>query len=191
MPLREEVWQSVYGAWRIARMDPDAMRYFNLSIDGFWRSFTAVPLVAPVLLVVAALTRTLPGDVPTDEPLTGFLLGRLALIVLPWLAFPLVMIPISRLLGLSRTYVPFVIAWNWAHVPVAGLFLIVALLVGSGLLPQNAAVLLLLLAQISALFYGYLVTRLALDCPAGMAIGIVVLDLLIDILINLAGEQMF
>ena len=57
MPPKQEIVASLYGAWRLMRLDPTGMTYFNLSADGFWRSFFAAVIVAPayVLFVVVGL----------------------------------------------------------------------------------------------------------------------------------------
>ena len=59
MPDHEEVLHSLYGAYRLAFLDRSGMSHFNLSVDGFWRSFFAAVLVAPgfALLVVQELHR--------------------------------------------------------------------------------------------------------------------------------------
>jgi len=189
MPFSEELRSSIFGAWRIAHLDADAMRHFNLSIDGFWRSFAAAPLTAPAFLLIAALTRAAPGDEAMAEPLGGYLLGRLLLFVVAWVAFPVVMIPVARLLNLSQTYVPFIIAWNWSQVLVVVVFLVASLLFASGLLPVGAATLVFMFAYVSVLFYQYLVTRLALDCPPLMAVGVVALDLVLSLLINAGADR--
>ena len=44
MPLNQEVARSIFAAWRIARFDAGAMNYFNLTLEGFWRSFFAAGL---------------------------------------------------------------------------------------------------------------------------------------------------
>ena len=44
MPSLVEVVQALYGTWRFARLDRGAMRYFDLSHRGVWRSFWAAAL---------------------------------------------------------------------------------------------------------------------------------------------------
>ena len=47
IPDQQEVIRSIYGAWRLPWLDRSGMGHFNLSVDGFWRSFFAAVLVAP------------------------------------------------------------------------------------------------------------------------------------------------
>ena len=44
--MLSEATRSIHGAWRIALMDRNALSYFNVTIDGFWRSFVALGVVA-------------------------------------------------------------------------------------------------------------------------------------------------
>ena len=47
MPSANQVMYALYGAYRLARFDAAGMRYFETSIEGFWRSFFAAVIVAP------------------------------------------------------------------------------------------------------------------------------------------------
>lgn len=39
-PASGEVASSLYGAFRLARFDPSGLNYFNISLNGFWNSFS-------------------------------------------------------------------------------------------------------------------------------------------------------
>ena len=47
MPSRDEIVQSLTGAWMLFLDRRNAMRYFDVSVDGFWRSFAAIIFVVP------------------------------------------------------------------------------------------------------------------------------------------------
>jgi len=51
VPSAREMMYALYGAYRLARFDAGGMRYFDASIDGFWRSFFAAVLIAPFYLI--------------------------------------------------------------------------------------------------------------------------------------------
>ncbi|MDP6564246.1 MAG: hypothetical protein QF578_05420 [Alphaproteobacteria bacterium] len=134
--MRQEMFRSVYGAWRIACFDPAAMSHFNLSIDGFWRSFAAMGVVVPFYLIFILLTF---GEGPAPEPLPAlewYVVVKLLAFTLSWLAFPLVMVPVSRLLDLTSTYVSYIIAWNWSSVLEMAVVLPAVFLYVSGALPE-------------------------------------------------------
>ena len=48
MTLTENMATSLYGAYRLARADKSGLNYFDASIDGFWRSFFAAVVIAPL-----------------------------------------------------------------------------------------------------------------------------------------------
>ena len=47
MITAREVTAALYGSWRLARLDPGGMAYFNRTVEGFWNSFFAAVIVAP------------------------------------------------------------------------------------------------------------------------------------------------
>lgn len=191
--MLSEITRSIHGAWRIARLDPDALNYFDLSIDGFWRSFLAVLVVVPFYVVFLIFNH---GNQPGLELPTGpvvstefFVAVKLLAYIAGWLAFPLAMVPISRLLDLSQNYIPYIIVWNWSNVLVMAVILPTVLMFPPADPAGQAAKMVLMAAQISMLFYGYLVVRAGLRCKTLTAIGVVVLDLLLSLLlILLAGR---
>ena len=189
-----EITKSINGAWRIARMDQNALNYFNMSIEGFWRSFLAVLIVLPLYVVFLVLNlgqlsgMELPTGSATSKEL--YVAIKLAAHILGWLAFPVVMIPISRLMDLSQSYVPYIIVWNWSNVLVMAVILPAVLLFPPSAQSGQSAKLILMAAQITVLFYGYLVARAGLQCKILTAIGVVMLDLLLGLLFNLLAGRL-
>ena len=189
-----EITKSINGAWRIARMDQNALNYFNMSIEGFWRSFLAVLIVVPLYVVFLVLNlgqlsgMELPAGSATSKEF--YVAIKLAAHFLGWLAFPVVMIPISRLMDLSQSYVPYIIVWNWSNVLVMAVILPAVLLFPPSAQSGQSAKLILMAAQITVLFYGYLVARAGLQCKILTAIGVVMLDLLLGLLFNLLAGRL-
>ena len=66
---RAEIERSLTGAWRLFLGKPDAMRQFDSSVDGFWRSFRAIVLIAPLYALTALADRhdMLTDAIPTDD----------------------------------------------------------------------------------------------------------------------------
>ena len=116
MTWSEEVQRAVTGAVRLARFDEAGMGWFNVSYEGFWRSFSAALLLAPFAAVLRA------QDFPaTDAPLLVIGLLEALEYAASWAVFPVVMVFLARFLGLEKRYVPFIIAWNWSVVVQIGL----------------------------------------------------------------------
>ncbi len=193
-PVLLEVTRSIHGAWRIARLDPDALAYFNVTADGFWRSFSALILVIPVYIGFLILSHShQPGlELPTGPgtSVEWFVTVKLVSFVASWLIFPLVMVAISRLLDLTQTYAQYIIVWNWASVLEMAVFLPAVMLFLSGALPGQGAAMILMAAYITMLFYGYLVARIGLLCKPVTAVGIVVFNFLLGWLFNGLASQL-
>lgn len=179
--LSEEIVRSVRGAVRIAMFDAGAPAWFNLTLQGFWRSFLAPVLLAPFYLLLIMQEPTEVAAEAAADP-GGLTLVRIGSFVLGWIAFPLLMIPIARLLQLSDTYVSYIIMWNWSAVPQA--VLMIPATAALGLLGQGAGSMLLMAATVTVLFYGYLVARAGLRCPAFTAAGVVALDVVLSLVVN-------
>ncbi len=185
MPDRKEVLHSLYGAYRLAFLDQSGMRHFNLSVDGFWRSFFAAVLVAPgFALLVAEKLDARPG--PLD--LGWAALVQIVAYGLSWAAFPLAAVLLTQLLGLSRNYVALIIALNWASVLQVGVFLSALML--ELMMPGLVDGLILLLVTGAILFYQWFVTRAALETTGGIALLLVLVDLILNTAINLSAERL-
>lgn len=182
MPSREYVFRSVYGAWRLARLDPAGMNFFDLTIAGFWRSFFVAVLVVPFYIVLALLDYPSYAEAGVDTAL--YLLVKLVSYVVGWAAFPLAMLFLARLLSLGAYYVPFIIAYNWAVTIQMAAFLPLALLGVSGVLPESLHALLAMAVTVAVLFYQWFVARTALGASALTAAGIVLVDVLLTVLIE-------
>jgi hypothetical protein len=189
-----EFIRSIHGTWRIARLDPNALAYFNLTIDGFWRSFAALVLVAPFYIGFLALSYGHhPGlELPTSPAVSmeWYVTVKLAAFAAGWLIFPLVMVAMTRLLDLTPTYVQYIIVWNWSNVLEMVVILPALIFFLSGALPGQTAAMILMAAHVTMLFYGYLVARTGLRCKPVTAIGIVAFNFLLSLLFNGLATQM-
>lgn len=173
---------ALYGAVRLARFDKTGMRYFDTSITGFWNSFYAGAIVAPLYAVLVAL-RTAGADVGG----AALLINGLAFVV-NWLVFPVVMLTLVKMLHRERFYLRHIVAYNWASAVQNYVYLPLALLIQAGVLPTGVGALLSLMALGWVLIYSAFVTHIALDVPVPTAAGLVVIDLVLGVVINgLAG----
>ncbi len=180
--------RSIYGAWRLARLDPGGMNYFDLTIEGFWRSFMVALYIAPLYLL--ARLPEVPTYAARDIGMAPFVLGALSSYALAWVAFPLAMIVLTKVFDLSARYVSFIVAYNWAQmIQVAALlpFILLALVLDE---PPVLLVFVRIAVHLSIFFYQWFVTRTALGAPGLLAAGVVALDLAISILMLQAIDSL-
>ncbi len=188
------VQNSLHAALRLAVRDPQAWGKFDLTADGFFRSFVAILLVAPINILYdlfdfrLAQARALSdGKIPSSIEY-GFaeVLFSTAALAIGWFVFPLVLLFLLRFLDLSHRYATMVIAHNWGSV-VIQLFNVPAIILFSvGLISHQIALDLLFVTFGLALYYRFYIAQTALDIGWGLAVGISMLELLMSIFFVLA-----
>ena len=179
MPTWPEIARSVDAAWRLARGDAGALSRFDLTVEGFWKSFAAALVVAPAYVVILLDQYRLAG---WPEYPWGTAIAEIAGYLIGWLAFPLAAIPLTRLLGVSARYVPLVVANNWSTVIQVALYTVVVIV---GLvLPGPMRATALLTVTIMVLVYQWFVIRTSLATTVGTAMALVVIDLLLSITVS-------
>ena len=169
------------GAWRLARLDPGGMRYFDATLDGFWRSFQAAIVAAPFYLLLLLLSTQ-------DHPLSADPV-RAALVevigyVINWTAFPLAAWYMARALHCTHRYLGFIVAYNWSTVLQVLAFIPIALLSVTDLVPDDLVIILAFLVTGATIYYRYFIARTALGIEALPALGFVALDFVIGLLLD-------
>ncbi|HEV8016547.1 MAG TPA: hypothetical protein VGP48_13495 [Stellaceae bacterium] len=187
MPSRAEIWQALYGAWRFARFDRNAIHYFDLSHRGVWRSFWAAALSYPGFL----LLRWLELD---DQTLADSSIGHIFLVetigdIVGWCAFPLVVLGLCRWLGREDRGFDFIAAYNWSVVLQVAFFIVVGLV--SLALPAGMALGLGRIALIAMLVYEWFIALVAIGAGGAIAGVIVVIDVVLSTFIVLVTESLY
>jgi hypothetical protein len=165
------------GAWRLARLDPSGLAYFDASERGFWRSFWAAAIYAPGYVIIVALDYAQHPPAASDMRILAV---QLIAYVISWTAYPLAMFWGTAALGREAHYTRFIVAWNWANVLEMAVFLPVAGLAAAtgeqiGILP--------LIASLLILAYQWYVARTVLVISRLRAVAVVALDLVIDMML--------
>jgi hypothetical protein len=188
MPSERDIARGIHGAWRLFLLDARAIDDFDLSMRGFWQSFWAMAIVAPLYLLYAvpqpALIARLSETAAPDYDPALYLQVKALIFVTTWLFFPLIMVPLSRVLDLGHRYVPLIVAYNWSHVIVIVLVLPPAMLYWAGLIGGGIFIATTLGIQLFVVYYRWFVTRAALQSTALMAIALVAIDVMASILIG-------
>lgn len=115
MPSFEEIQYYFSAVWRTMTGHPEALNNLNTDADGFWRSFYAILIALPPMLigwVEIAARLTGGGDETALRLINTFKLAAIDMIV--WLLPLLIIGFLSRSLGLERRFSTYVVATNWA-----------------------------------------------------------------------------
>jgi hypothetical protein len=176
----DEVARSLTGAWRVFLDKPDAPRFFDLSVEGFWRSFRAFALMIPLYAVMAVADyQSLIAD-NADFSDSAFILARTAAAGIDWILFPILLALIAEPLGITRSYTSFVIARNWGSVLTIVPFAVVDLLYSLGVFEGDARQIATLVVLMVQLRYSYLIASRSLGVGIGLAVALVVGDFAIS-----------
>jgi hypothetical protein len=187
--LWTEAQLAVGGALRLAVGDRRGLGVFDVSIDGFWRSFRAALLCYPLYLLLVVL-RVSSGEWEKSGVPTIVIVESIAFVV-SWAAFPLLMLPLSRLLGREDRFLAFMVAYNWSQVPQTVLFVLVGLDGASGLMTQGAAAVAQLGAAVAVLLYEWYIARVALFVTGAQASVVVILDLVLASVLGRISEALY
>jgi hypothetical protein len=180
IPSTRELAYALYGGWLLLRFDRRGMAYFEDSVEAFWRSFFAAAIVAPAHLIQVALDLT-PLET-TAGPLRIVLLEALAYAV-GWLAFPLALYYLTKVIDKEERFVAAVVALNWSAVWRAAIFLPAIVLAETGILPAGLGGLLVFVAFVFVLVYFGFVALAALETSFPAAAAVVLLDFVLSVLI--------
>jgi hypothetical protein len=187
MPRFAEIWQALYGAGRLALLDRNALRYFDLSHRGTWRSFWAAAYCYPFFLLERWLE--LPGEDVANTGLGHIFLVETIAYVVGWTAFPLAALALCRWLGREEGGFDFITAYNWSIILQTALFVLIGLL--SLVLPDSTAIALQRLGLVAALIYEWFIAFVAIGGGAGIAGLVVLLDIVLGLFIQLTALGLY
>ncbi len=182
-----EAASALYGAYWLARFDARGMDYFEISIEGFWRSFYAAVIVAPLYAVLLLMRHA--ADT-TGVGAVRFASVEAIQYVIAWVAFPLVMVSLARVLDREERYLGYIVAYNWAAVVRNAFYMPVVMLGVTGTVPAETARTLGLIALSVVLVYIWFIARVALNVGAGTAAALVALDFVLSVFINAVASSM-
>jgi len=163
---------------RLLRGDTAAFSDMDISADGFWRSFEAIPAALPALIFAwVAEARQIRAEGAYDS--VGSLVMRMALLELVFWILPIVILAVVlRQMKLGHRFSHLVIARNWLAVLTSYVFVTVPLieLAVSGGETSAATLLLTLVVMGLTLWFSVRVTRAALSVQPAVAVAFVAVE---------------
>ena len=169
------------GMRRVVRLDAQGVHVFDASITGFWRSFWAAAILAPLAAVTILLEARSMED--GDEAMRFVLLQAVAY-VMNWVAFPLLMLRITGFLQCGHNYLRYIVAYNWFRLIEALIVYPLALLAATELVQVDAIAFFGLMAITLVMLYDWFIAKIALEVEGGTAAAIVLIAFLLSYLIN-------
>ena len=187
MPFSQDTTSALYGAYRLARADAGGMAYFDTSVDGFWRSFIAAALVAPLFALFLAI-RFNAGEFD----ISPFRFASIEIIayVIAWLIFPLIMFYVCQAIEREEEFIGYIVAYNWASVWQNLVYLPFVILSELGFLSAGAGRAMGMAVLVMVMLYTWFITKTALRITGVLATGLVILDFVVSIILNALTESM-
>ena len=184
-----EVQLAVGGALKLARGDPRGLDFFDTSIDGFWRSFRAALISYPFFLILLAF-RVSAAHWEESGVLRIVAIETIGYVI-AWVAFPLLVLPLTRWLGREDRFLTFMVAYNWSQVPQTVLLLFVAGIGATPAMTTDAAAAVETAAYLLLLLYEWFIARIALDRGALPATALVLLDVVLGAALSILTQSLY
>jgi hypothetical protein len=161
------------GTWRLFVGDDDVSAYYDVSAQGFWRSFAAAIIALPVYVFLVLAQR----HIGLEESLAN----GIVIYLVVWAHFPIVAFILTKLQGNSAAFVPWVVVHNWAVLALLCVQTIPYLLYVAGLIPVSLTASLLTMAFVFTIFVHYRVVRVATQAPMLTAFAMMCIHVLINL----------
>lgn len=181
--------RSVDAAFGLVMRDKRAWDKFDLTVEGFYRSFAAFLIVLPMTIVadlitvqVQAAQRISEGE-PALVQAYGFADTIFSAVALAaqWAIFPLAMLFVLRFLGLANRYAPLIIAYNWGTIVVYLFNMPAFLLFAAGFIGADDFAGLYLITLVFTLYYRYYTAETALDAGWSVAASTTLLSFVLHV----------
>lgn len=177
----DEITRSLQGAWALFMGDCDGMNGFNLSFEGLIRSFLLIIYLLPALCLFALAEWNDFVQEYGSLSQVSFVIGTAVQFTIDWLLFPLLMIPVSRLINGGKTYVAYIVSVNWAGAIALLPLGVPALFYSLGIIPELLFAILTLIGLGLVLRYFWFLAVTALGVNGITAVALVLTQLVISV----------
>ena len=95
--------ENLAGAWKVMLGRAEGLNRLDASLEGFWRSFAAVALIAPFALIILISQRSCrsPQEMPSIALTGGVIAGEGLVLLVDWFTFPLIFALLAGPFGLG------------------------------------------------------------------------------------------
>jgi hypothetical protein len=176
MITKQEIFEGLYGAWRLLLGDRGAVALFDDSVAGFWKSFFAAILVLPIYLVMTTMGLI---EFDSSRSLPAIVLIVLEFYIIAWVLWPLIIGHVLPVLDRVDKFTLYIVAYNWMSAVGAGLFFIAVLVTTLLPIPDGFTALIMVGALLGVLAYHVFIAQTTLSITIGVAIGLTVADFIL------------
>ncbi len=185
MPGWMEVRQGLHGAWRLAHGELQAMQRFDVTADGFYRSFGVWIFVIPIqVLLVLAIAE------PGEQDGLALAAVEVVLILAAWLIYATASALLLHQAGRGQGFAGFMIAYNWAQLLLTLVVVPIFLLLVLGGLTTGLAALIYWLLQLLIVIYVSVIARAATGAGISLCLALALLDQLVFRIVFAGGQDL-
>lgn len=181
-----EIAAAFRGLGLVLRGDPRALQFYDLSADGFWRSFLPPLLAAGLYFLLLD-----PGEVELagwDDNRIGYGLTQAGQYLSAWIAYLAAILLLMRGFQLKGSYPAFVVLYNWAQAITVAATLPILAASQWDLLPAGTMAGWHFTLLIAWLYIVAQLARLALGAGLAAAAAAAALDLAVTVLLHRAVD---
>lgn len=180
MITSDYVSRAMTGVYRLGLHDAKGLSWFEMTADGFFRSFWAIVLSAPLyaycVLGTIDAAQTIPDTDGKTVSLTVFILLHVLYFLGSSVAFLIAMGPLSRLLELQARYAAFAIAYNWGTLAIHAAAAVPVLAYGLGMINGADAIWLWLIVFGFGLYLRFASISVTTNAPWPAALALAITD---------------
>lgn len=179
----DHIQRALTGVFRLSLHDAKGLSWFEMTTDGFFRSFWAIALSAPLYAYAVVGTLRAAQDIPDIEgrsvSIGIFILLHFLFFFGGSLIFIAAMIPLSKLLDVQSRYATFVIAYNWGTLAANLLGLIPVAAYALGLIGPADGIALSYVVLGFVTYFRFASLHLTLNVPAAIAASLAITEALL------------
>lgn len=177
IPSRTEAGRSIAGLFYLSLKRPEGLKLFDVSPDGFWRSFGAFAWAWPVQCFLwSGMWRASPDTRPEGaDGYLGFFLTSTAFDAIAWILPAFLLLAVTQLFGMADKFTRLVVINNWFGLFSAYIGFFPAALRYLAPLPDGLSAIISLSVYVIVIGLYYRVTRIAVGGETLIAIFITAL----------------
>ena len=190
MPIKivAKIAKSLYATLYLAKFNRNGFQYLGTTASDFWLSFISAIILLPFFIVLAIIRFENQG---LSNGFVRYLSLDLCSYALSWLGFPVLMEILSHSLNCRTNFCKFIVAYNWSMVPQHVLYVTIVLLASIGAISSNWANNFTFLLLMWTFAFTWFVTKEGLDVTKFTAIGIVIMNFFLGLVIEITISSRF
>lgn len=171
------------GVWEMLAFRESWRQHFDVSVDGFLRSFMAALYALPAFVLLTLSANHVLPEFSGNPDAQVSLLGAIGMYARIWLVFPFVALLIVMVAGHRTGFSRWVVVHNWAVFVLLHVQALFWLLAAAGFINEEVLAVLLALYQVVRLGVHWRVAAGALNLHWGPAVAVACIPIVIDMLL--------